>query len=153
MKITNTDDLVKQITPDKTADRQPAGKADFGEVLKETLNTPTTVQQSVSSAGVVEPLLPAQIRRLSSLDKKTAVESIERVLNLLDDYRRKLADPEFSLKDIHPTISAIEIENEHLKPILNSMTDGDELKQILNQTLITTSVEIIKFNKGDYITT
>jgi hypothetical protein len=57
------------------------------------------------------------------------------------------------LKDIHPTISAIENENQHLKPMLNSMIDGDELKQILNQTLITTSVEVIKFNKGDYITT
>jgi hypothetical protein len=75
------------------------------------------------------------------------VERIENVLDLLDDYRRKLADSDFNLKDIHPIISAIENENEHLKPMLNSLTDG------VNQTLITTSVEVIKFNKGDYITT
>jgi hypothetical protein len=153
MKITNTDDLVKQIAPDKTPNRQPVAKADFGEVLKETLNTSTVARQSVPPASVIEPLLPAQIQRLSALDKKVAVERIENVLDLLDDYRRKLADPDFNLKDIHPIISAIENENQHLKPMLNSLTDGDELKQILNQTLITTSVEVIKFNKGDYITT
>jgi hypothetical protein len=153
MKIANTDDLVKQIAPDKTSNRQSTAKADFGEVLKETLNTSAVAQQSVPSASVVESLLPAQIQHLSALDKKVAVDRIETVLDLLDDYRRKLADPDFNLKDIHPTISAIENENQHLKPMLNSMIDGDELKQILNQTLITTSVEVIKFNKGDYITT
>ena len=152
MKITDTDDLVKRVAADKTLNRLPVDKADFGEVLKETLNTSTVAQQSVHPSSALEPLHPAQIQRLSALDKKAAVERIENVLDLLDDYRRKLADSGLNLKDIYPIISAIENENQHLKPMLNLLTDGDELKQILNQTLITTSVEVIKFNKGDYIT-
>ena len=72
MKITHTDDLVKQIAPEKTSNRQPSAKADFGEVLKETLNASAVAQPSVASSSAVEPLLPAQLQRLSTVDKKVA---------------------------------------------------------------------------------
>lgn len=151
MKITETDDLVKAVTPDKTQSRPPATQADFGDVLKETMQTAGGAQHAVQSSIGVESVLPVQLQRLAAMDKKTIVEGVENVLDLLDDYRRKLADPNVTLKDIHPLISAIEHENKYLKPVLNSLTEGDELKQILNQTLVTTSLEVIKFNKGDYI--
>ena len=72
MKITNTDDLVKQVAPHKTSNRQSAAKTDFGEVLKETLTTSTVARPCVASSSAVEPLLPAQLQRLSAVDKKVA---------------------------------------------------------------------------------
>ena len=151
MKITKTDDLVKAVTPDKMQSRPAATQADFGHVLKQTMQTAGSAQGAVQSSTGVETVLPVQLQRLAAIDKKTIVDGIENVLDLLDDYRSKLADPNITLKDIHPLISAIEHENKFLKPLLNSLSEGDELKPILNQALVTTSVEVIKFNKGDYI--
>ena len=37
------------------------------------------------------------------------------------------------------------------KPVLKTIDEGDQLKQILNQTLVTTSLEVFKFYQGDYI--
>jgi hypothetical protein len=152
MKINHSDDPIRQIAPHQTPNRKTPTKADFGEVLKQTLNSSPATQQTIPPAGSVNPLMPAQIQHLSAADKNAAVDRIEEILDLLEDYRRKLIDPAVTLKDIHPVVAAIENENKNLQAMLDFLADGDELKTILNQTLITTSVEVIKFNKGDYIT-
>lgn len=151
MKITKTDELVKAVAPEKIQSRTPTTQADFGDVLKETMKTVGGVQTAVQASVGMDPVLPLQLQRLTTIDKHTIVEGIENVLDLLDDYQRKLADQNVTLKNMHPLISAIEHENQNLKPLLNKLREGDELKQILNQTLVTTSLEVIKFNKGDYI--
>jgi len=45
----------------------------------------------------------------------------------------------------------METEKETLAPVLNSLPPEDGLKDILNQALITSSLEVIKFNRGDYV--
>jgi hypothetical protein len=36
--------------------------------------------------------------------------------------------------------------------VLGSLPEGDGLKDILNQALVTAEVEIIRFRRGDYLT-
>jgi hypothetical protein len=43
-------------------------------------------------------------------------------------------------------------EKDQLSSLLNSMPNEDGLKDIVNHTLITASLEVIKYNRGDYIT-
>jgi len=45
----------------------------------------------------------------------------------------------------------METEQEALAPVLNSLPPGDGLKDILNDALVTSSLEVIKFNRGDYV--
>jgi hypothetical protein len=49
-------------------------------------------------------------------------------------------------------MNTIAREKDQLSGLLDSMPNDDGLKHILNQTLITASLEVIKFNRGDYIT-
>jgi hypothetical protein len=49
-------------------------------------------------------------------------------------------------------MNTIAKEKDQLSAVLDSMPNEDGLKDILNQTLITASLEGIKFNRGDYIT-
>jgi len=49
-------------------------------------------------------------------------------------------------------MNTIAKEKDQLSRVLDSMPNEDRLKDILNQTLITASLEVIKFNRGDYIT-
>jgi hypothetical protein len=79
------------------------------------------------------------------------IERTERLLDILDEYQKKLASPEFTLRDIAPLIDEMAVGNEHLASAANSLNEADEFKNILNQVIITSSVEIIKFNRGDYV--
>ena len=79
MKITKTDDLVKAVTPDKMQSRPTTTQADFGDVLKETMQTAGGAQNAVQASIGVEPVLPLQLQRLSAIDKQTIVEGIENV--------------------------------------------------------------------------
>ena len=44
----------------------------------------------------------------------------------------------------------MEMEKEGLTSALNSLPDGDGLKDVLNEVMITSSLEAAKFNRGDY---
>jgi ABC-type transporter Mla subunit MlaD len=100
----------------------------------------------------MDPISAIRIDPLSSQDKNIAVERIDNLINLLDKYRRKLGDPHVTLRTLEPVIGTIEKEKDQLSGLLETLPKEDGLRDVLNQTLITASLEVIKFNKGDYIT-
>ena len=151
MKINNDDQRIHGLPADKAATPSTAPQTDFRSVLKDTIETTTTVDKGVQPPAVVETAVPAQLQHISSPDKLTTLDRIENVLDLLDAYRSKLADPNATLRDIHPIVDSMETANEQLKSMVTSIAEGDRLKQILNQTLVTASLEVFKFYKGDYI--
>jgi len=151
MKITNDDQHIHGFPADKAAKPSVTSQTDFNSILQGTLEAAPGAEKGIQPSAAVETLVPVQLQQVQSPDKLTHIDRIEKVLDLLDEYHRKLADPDSTLKDIHPLVKSLETENEQLKPMLNSMAEGDQLKKILNQTLVTTSLEVIKYNKGDYI--
>jgi len=151
MKIVNDDQHIHGFPADKAAKPATAPQTDFSSVLKDTIETSTAAEKGVQPPAVVETVVPAQRQHLSAPDKLTTLHRIENILDVLDTYRSKLADPNATLKDIHPLVKSLEAANEQLKPLLKSIAEGDQLKQILNQTLVTTSLEVFKFYQGDYI--
>jgi hypothetical protein len=151
MKITNDDQYIHGYPADKTAKPSENPQADFNSILEGTLATATTAEKEVQPPAVTENAMPVQLKYVQPPHKPSTIDHIENVLDLLDEYRHKLADPNTTLKDIHPLVKSMETANEQLKPLLNSIAEGDQLKQILNQTLVTTSLEVFKYNKGDYI--
>jgi hypothetical protein len=88
---------------------------------------------------------------LSPEARKITVERLDNLLDLLDQYRNQLADPKVTLRQIEPLLNTISKEKEQLSAVLNGMPDEDGLKDIVHRTLITTSLEVMKFNRGDYI--
>jgi len=151
MKITNGDHHIHGFPAEKTTKTPGDSAADFNSILQGTLGTTSGADGGLQPPALVETVVPAQLQHLQAAGKLTTVERIENVLDLLDEYGRRLADPNTTLKEIHPLVSSLETQSEHLKPVLNSMADDDQLKQILNETLVTSSLEIFKYNKGDYL--
>ena len=76
---------------------------------------------------------------------------MEDLLGLLDDFRQNLSDPRINLRQIDPIIQEMDKLKETLEPVLDSLPDDEKLKDIVNQTLVTASLEITKFYRGDYI--
>jgi hypothetical protein len=62
-----------------------------------------------------------------------------------------MEDSRTSLKETATTVSQMEQQTKELLPVLESLPEGDGIKDLLNRLLVTSTVETIKFNRGDYL--
>ena len=136
----------KTIRPDK-----PAGNG-FGTMLKDAINNePSKINSENMKPQMINSIPNIQLNPLFAVQDNPIVEQTENLLDILEEYRNKLLDPQATLRDIHPLIQRMEREKETLTPVLNSLQPGDGLKDILNDALVNSEVEVIKFNRGDYV--
>jgi len=152
MKIDPNQEILKSAYPDKTIRPDKPADNEFGTMLKDAINN----EPSKTSAENVKPRMinsipNIQINPLFAVQDNPIAERTESFLDILEEYQNKLLDPQATLRDIHPLIQKMETEQEALAPVLNSLPPGDGLKDILNDALVNSEVEVIKFNRGDYV--
>jgi len=132
------------------ASQRPATKT-FGTIFEEFMGNSNPLDEGDKKTPAIPNISTLQINPFMTGEGMPIVDRAEKMLDTLVDYQQKLANPGFTLREISPLIAEMEAENEILVSAANSLSDGDELKNILNQIIITSSVEIIKFNRGDYV--
>jgi len=76
---------------------------------------------------------------------------MDRFLTLLENYQKQMEDPRITLKETATIVSQMEQQTEDLLPVLETLPEGDGIKDLLNRLLVTSTVETIKFNRGDYL--
>jgi hypothetical protein len=103
----------------------------------------TSSMTALGSCSSIGRILAAQAAGTSS------VEKADQALNTLDNYARALADPSKSLKDISPMVQDMEREAQELNELVSQESNAD-LGRILNEASTLMSVEVEKFNRGDY---
>ena len=150
MKIT-PHEILKNAVPQKTQTGEKTSEGKFGEILQQTLeNTSTSTGQAIGPPQVhsipeirFDPISP---------DTRTQITArVKEFLNIFEEYQTKLGDPEMSLKDINPVISRLDDQTKDLLPLLDSLPEGDGMRDILNNALIHSTLEVAKFNRGDYV--
>ena len=141
MKIYGNDEIPKNGYSSKTPKNEQTTDADFKNILKESVEKSTEKPSEIQPATLLDPISAIRFNPLSPQDKNITVERVENLLNLLENYRQQLKNPNVTLRTIEP-----------LSAKLDSIPNEDGLKDLLNQTLIAASLEVIKFNRGDYIT-
>ena len=152
MKIDGNDEIAKTGYTAKTPKNEKASEADFKNILKDSLENSTKVPIEVQPTPLLDPVSAIRFNPISVEDKINTVGRLEHLLNLLENYRQQLENPNVTLRTLEPIMNSIAREKDELSSKLDSMPNEDGLKDILNQTLITASLEVIKFNRGDYIT-
>ena len=151
MKILNNEQVLKSYQQELKTDAQPSAGKKFGAILNEAVkNTPTENPIPLQRA-FNHPMPGIQRVSLSTSDQCVAADSIEDMINLLDRYREKLADTRISMKQLDPDIKEMTLGMENLTHVLDSLPADEGLKDILNRTMVTISLEIGKFYRGDYI--
>ena len=151
MKINGSDEIIKNSFTEKTIPREQDQKDDFKSVLKASVERTAQHPEKIKSSPMANPVSAIQFHPVSLENKRITVERVDNLLNLLDNYRDNLADPQVTLRSIEPVINMIAKEKEQLSSVAESLPNEDGLKDILNRTLITASLEVIKYNRGDYI--
>ena len=151
MKIDSHDQIEKSLVPDKATKTQPDGKNGFEKILKETV--PGMPQQDAKSyhATFTNPLASIRLTTQSLPEPQATIDRIENMIDLLDRYRHKLADPRINLKQLDPIIGEIVRENDSLAELAHSLPDNDDLKNILDRTMVTALLEVTRFYRGDYL--
>ena len=151
MKILNNEQVLKSYQQDLKTDAQPSAGKKFGAILNEAVkNTPTENPIPLQTA-FNHPVPGLQGVSLSATDLRFAADRIEDMINLLDRYRQKLADNRISMKQLDPDIKEMSRGMENLTRVLDSLPADEGLKDILNRAMVTISLEIGKFYRGDYI--
>lgn len=151
MKIDNHDLIIKNLYPETKAKSQSSSGHEFGTILKETVENTKKADKGPLQTAFINPLAGVQLTTPVSPDSQITIERIENLIDLLDQYRRKLADPQINLKQMDPIINEIARENDHLAPAAGTLSDDNELQDILNRIRVTASLEIAKFYRGDYL--
>jgi hypothetical protein len=151
MKIQNNQQVLKTLQHESKTKAQPPTGKEFGTILKETVKNSTTAGLAPLQTTFINPLPGLQPGSSFLSNHQFSANSIEVMINLLDRYREKLADPRITMKQIDPDIREMTREIENLAPVLDSLPADEGLRNILNQTLVTISLEISKFYRGDYI--
>jgi hypothetical protein len=81
----------------------------------------------------------------------SAVSRLEGFLDLLEGYCQKLSNPRVGLRGLEASLQRLEEGREALSASLGLLAEDDGLRDVLNQTLVTAEIEIMKFRRGDYL--
>jgi hypothetical protein len=153
MKITGPESL-QQTRPGSTpAQKTSVDTANFGNMLRKTL------EQPVSSGGVQGIDSLSEPRAVQNIGQQTfqpesIVDRTSRAIDLLEMYSKALSDPQKSLRDIEPELTAFVSETESLyEAYLEAGHDDPRLKNVLEDLLRTARLEGIRFQRGDYLDT
>lgn len=145
MKIQGNGDLLGRVRVEQPTSPSACAPKGFGEILKNTLN------QASAAATVPGGPVSVQLRPVDPTAVGSVTARLEGFLGLMDEYRSKLADPRVSLKELDPLVRSLEKGRDALAPLVSSLPEDDGLKDILNRTLVTTEIEIMRFRRGDYL--
>ena len=151
MKIDDSQQIFKNLYPERKSNPTASGSEKFDDILRKTIGNKAQGVAGPLPTAYVNPLAGIQPMANLEMDRRGTVDMVEYLVDLLDQYRQQLSDPRLTLKKIDPIIKEIEKQREKLAPALESLPDGEKLKDIVNETLVTASLEVTKFYRGDYI--
>jgi hypothetical protein len=150
MKIQGGSNLLEGVLSGRPTQPASGARGSFGEVFQNTLN------EAASAGSAAAPVGAGVAIRLQSAPPApgpAVMPRVEKFLDLLDDYRRLLADCRVGLKGLDSAVQAVEIGRDELSPLLAGLPEGDGLRDVLNQSLVTAEIEILRFRRGDYLPT
>jgi hypothetical protein len=110
----------------------------------------TAVGPEILPEGVLAVNWLKEIKDSSPLDLEGA-RAAERALDLLEKYQRAMENPRNTLREIHPLVQSLAEEMKGLDQWIEKMSPSDPLRGILTEAGILSSIEIEKFNRGDYL--
>ncbi|MFZ0243755.1 MAG: hypothetical protein WAL90_19100 [Desulfobacterales bacterium] len=151
MKISATPQLRRDLPVTKTRRETTAATPDFQAILKQTVEGLGDRRPADAISG---PFGPPTVRALIMPAADTPLpltDRLDRLVDQLEHYRQKLADPQVSLKSIEPLVIDIAAAAQKLAPDLTPADRTDSLNDILKRALVTASVEITRFNRGEYL--
>ncbi|MCF8120634.1 MAG: hypothetical protein K9L83_10535 [Deltaproteobacteria bacterium] len=152
MKVDIVQEMLKSALNSTVQKKEQPGKERFGAILEETM------KGSADPKAARETHLPSGLTGIGDIqgisaavqDETPILEKTTGLVNVLDEYRELLGARHVSTEELRPIINEIGEQSEGLSVKLDTLAEGSPLKEIANQALMVSSLEVMKFNRGDY---
>jgi hypothetical protein len=144
--------------------KKELSQLDFQKLLNDATSNVKAADQSSSlspSPGMREiPVDPAfSLPSLNFLPEQEeitqthsqGIRAAEKTLNLLEEYQKAVGDPRITLKKVDPLVLSLSQEVNDLHLLSEKLSPSDPLQKIMMEIGIVSTVEIEKFNRGEYI--
>ena len=135
-------------SPSKIDSGQKAGDIKFGDVLDSTMST-SSEKQTMAVASVA-PTAPPVLDVHPGLIK-TEVAAASELIEVLEHYQKRLADPLVNLKMLESSIQDMKdtaLQAEHL---LDDQQAESPLKSIVSEAITSIHLEVERFTSGLYV--
>jgi len=123
---------------------------EFDSALQEAMGPASAPKANVASTSFVDHIRPARFEAENSATETGVLDRVARLIDTMDIYRRKLMDSGNTLRDIQGLIQDMESQSQSLKSISAEVNNQDDLSDVVDQSLMLSSMEIAKFNGGHY---
>lgn len=151
MKIQSNPKIIPAVDPQQKKTKIDPTQKSFGQILSETVKSDVAAGNKVDGSLPMSGLTPLQLElNKNNIDRIGIVSKLEQLLDVLDQYRMNLENPQVSLKEIAPLTRDLDTKLQELVPELDKLDQKDPLAPILNETLIATTLEVKKFENGWY---
>ena len=140
-----------------------ASQLDFHKLLREAKSTKTASPSAASllskGAGEIPPDPALAVKALNLLAapvevpqvRSQGIKAAENTLSLLEKYQKAMDDPQMTLKKVDHWVRSLAQEVNDLISLSDKLPAADPLKEIISEIGIVSTVEIQKFNRGEYI--
>jgi len=105
----------------------------------------------LQNAGAVNKIEGSDFSEHLGKSHGAEIKKVEKFLDLMESYVQALSDPQKNLREIAPIVKSLESEKEKLVAWGESLPEDNILKHIVNQTVILSAMEVLRFNRGDYL--
>jgi ribosome-binding ATPase YchF (GTP1/OBG family) len=79
------------------------------------------------------------------------MDNLDNILSKWEKYADQLNSPQSSLKDAYAGLEEISRAVEDMKEKVDPDKHGAQIRNVLNELDVMTTTEMIKFNRGDYL--
>lgn len=149
MKIPDTPKLsaLDRRPTDIAPRKNPTG---FQQVFNNILDQAKTGNSAPSADIQASTPPPLTINAIDPLASVSGVRAMERFIDSLEDYQKRLEDPQCNLRGLEPAIERLEREHRRLSHLAEDPSGDNPLKRIISEGLVTATLEINRFRSGVY---
>lgn len=149
MKIT-PDEILTNLHNTKKSQSVNSSEQKFDEILRGQLGAQAPQTGKTDQPPAIPSLTPLSLSILGDGDRLGNIQRVERFLDIIETYQTELKNPSTNLRELTALVSMMEEETNKVIPLVDSLPEGSALKDIMNRAVVTSTVEMIKFNRGDY---
>lgn len=134
----------------RVSNHPKAGIGTFDKVLQAAVASPAVRQSDLQPAPMIANIRPAQFDTQSRFPADRVVDRVTRLIDTLDAYRQQLSEKGVALKELQAFVADMTSQSEALQSLSEAVEQEDDLRAIVDQSLMLSSVEIARFNGGHY---
>ena len=135
----------------KQGKRADGMNGDFKKVMKEVMNKVQSNAPSTSNmvtTGLVQD--PGMLKPIDPVPGEAVVGQVEVMLDKVDFYAEKLADPSIPITDLSPLMDDMQSGAMALENMITNGKVPPALNNIVSDLIATITSEVEKFRRGDY---